>query len=785
MPLSSHRPARWLAVTAGGAVVASSLLLATPVYGITFNGGSTLQTLSDAIFDANFTAGADVITLTPGSTITGGGDTEVILDDVTIEMNGASVEDLRLFIVGADVTIRGGTWTALPSATAAAVAPGIGVRGDSSLTLVGMFVTATGSECDAAIGGWFSVAGGPSQCDSGSTVSSGAITITNSNVIATGGLFSAALGGGSRGAQGPITITDSTVNATGGHSGPGIGAGKDRVAGTIDIADSSVTATGGPQSAGIGGGDRGSGGTVSIDGGTVVATGVGNAAGIGGGFDGAGGTTLITGDAEVSATAGSLAAGIGGGLGGVGGSTTISGTATVTANGRDGAPGIGSAFNASRSHTTSVPSGSPTIQTNGVNGNLDIAADVDLTLIGTNTAALDGVITNAGTLRIDSPSVASLSAASVVTNSGVIDGSGQLRGSGTVDNQGIICAGVQDIATSPLNPATGLTVTGNAFYLPYSLPEGGSITNAVYASTLEDGCRSLPDYSSEEQVQVGWTIETDGPFITETSDLATLIPSRSATLEPVMVDAVLTIDPYATTSTAGDTVAVSVLGPLPLSNALLTDLTDRVTLSGDITAGVDPGTFVSTTAGEQIVTATVEVFSISGDRTLTGEFTHTTSAASLDALEVNASALTVDQGDSVTLEVVGNDEFGNEIFIFPGDVVVTSSVPTDIIDGLTVTFPTASPHVLTVTVGELSAQVTVEVEPAAVIPVDPGPSDPDPVDDEPVTPDSGEAEESEPELAVTGATTTSQPLSAAILLLALGGWMLLVGRTLTRRRVTR
>ncbi len=52
-------------------------------------------------------------------------------------------------------------------------------------------------------------------------------------------------------------------------------------------------------------------------------------------------------------------------------------------------------------------------------------------------------------------------------------------------------------------------------------------------------------------------------------------------------------------------------------------------------------------------------------------------------------------------------------------MTVTSSVPTDVIDGLTVTFPTASPHVLTVTVGAVSAQVTIEVEAAPVLPVAP------------------------------------------------------------------
>jgi len=86
--------------------------------------------------------------------------------------------------------------------------------------------------------------------------------------------------------------------------------------------------------------------------------------------------------------------------------------------------------------------------------------------------------------------------------------------------------------------------------------------------------------------------------------------------------------------------------------------------------------------------------------------------AALASLRITPSATSVQQGDSVLLQVTGRDEFGNELVILPGDIAVTSSVPTDVIDGLRVTFPTASPHILTVTVGEVSALVTIEVVPA-------------------------------------------------------------------------
>lgn len=40
-------------------------------------------------------------------------------------------------------------------------------------------------------------------------------------------------------------------------------------------------------------------------------------------------------------------------------------------------------------------------------------------------------------------------------------------------------------------------------------------------------------------------------------------------------------------------------------------------------------------------------------------------------------------------------------------------MPTDVIDGLTVTFPTASPHVITARLGSVTTSVTIEVIPTS------------------------------------------------------------------------
>ena len=92
-------------------------------------------------------------------------------------------------------------------------------------------------------------------------------------------------------------------------------------------------------------------------------------------------------------------------------------------------------------------------------------------------------------------------------------------------------------------------------------------------------------------------------------------------------------------------------------------------------------------------------------------------------------------------------------------VVLTSSVSTDVVDGLTVTFPTASPHVITATLGDVSTSLTVHVTPT------PAPTP---------TPQPGPAG-----LSTTG-TDLLPPLVAGLLLLLAGA-----GLVWRRRRLSR
>ena len=158
------------------------------------------------------------------------------------------------------------------------------------------------------------------------------LTIQGSGTLnATGGFFSAGIGGGYESSCGNITINGGTVNATGDEAGAaGIGSGsadafETSICGNITITGGTVTAHGGGDAAGIGSG-RGDGdeddygqslcGNITISGGIVIATGGDDAAGIGSGggangYSSCGNITISGG--TITAYGGSEAAGIGGG----------------------------------------------------------------------------------------------------------------------------------------------------------------------------------------------------------------------------------------------------------------------------------------------------------------------------------------------------------------------------------------------------------------------------------------------------------------------------------------
>ena len=221
-------------------------------------------------------------------------------------------------------------------------------------------LTATGGSYSAGIGG--------SYWGSGEN-----ITINGGTVTATGSYYGAGIGGGSDGSGENITINSGTVTAAGGSYGAGIGGGYwgDYKSGNggkdITINGGTVTATGGYLGAGIGGGGIGmydgytNGENITINGGTVTATGGDRGAGIGGGSGsvsigsggggyGSGKDITINGGTVIAA-GGKEAAGIGGGDSGSSENITITG-GTVTAKGGEFGAGIGGGESGSGSNVT-------------------------------------------------------------------------------------------------------------------------------------------------------------------------------------------------------------------------------------------------------------------------------------------------------------------------------------------------------------------------------------------------------------------------------------------------
>ena len=186
-------------------------------------------------------------------------------------------------------------------------------------------------------------------------ISAGTLTLKDDNqkagsLTATGGSYSAGIGGSYWGSGENITINGGEVTASGGDNWDDCGAGIGGVGKNITITGGTVNATGGyGGGAGIGGGAEGGGGkNITIKGGTVTATGGGyrgnSGAGIGGGVNGIGSKVTVSGAAQVTATA----TGSGPDWSGVGTGATIGNGGSKTPDG----PVDGKEIQADISHLT-------------------------------------------------------------------------------------------------------------------------------------------------------------------------------------------------------------------------------------------------------------------------------------------------------------------------------------------------------------------------------------------------------------------------------------------------
>ncbi|MDN4480901.1 leucine-rich repeat domain-containing protein [Demequina muriae] len=167
---------------------------------------------------------------------------------------------------------------------------------------------------------------------------------------------------------------------------------------------------------------------------------------------------------------------------------------------------------------------------------------------------------------------------------------------------------------------------------------------------------------------------------------------------------------------------------------------------------------------------------VTGDTVLTPLWIDTTAVRSV---VITASATEVEAGGSVTMAAEGYNALGDSLGDVTADMQFSSDVPTDEVDGATITFPTASPHVISGTYLplEITAEpVVVEVLAAEVDDV--------PVDDVPAEAagdSTGSAEDAAggtpvAALAETGLEEQRAPIAAAAVMIALGAGLVALRR---------
>ena len=84
------------------------------------------------------------------------------------------------------------------------------------------------------------------------------------------------------------------------------------------------------------------------------------------------------------------------------------------------------------------------------------------------------------------------------------------------------------------------------------------------------------------------------------------------------------------------------------------------------------------------------------------------------SMTITATTTSIDQFGTVTITVSGLDQYGNVITGLEQNAVITSDVPTDVVVGNTITFPHASPHIITATLAGVSTTLLIQVIPAAL-----------------------------------------------------------------------
>lgn len=256
-----------------------------------------------------------------------------------------------------------------------------------------------------------------------------------------------------------------------------------------------------------------------------------------------------------------------------------------------------------------------------------------------------------------------------------------------------------EVTTLEISPQNQVVVAGVAqdFTIEAFDEEGLSIGDYTASASFstEDGAADVVDN--------GITFYTAGTHEV-TAEVGLVTVSTNVTVLPAVLD-YITISPANGSLVAGDSLPFQVTGYDEYNNS-------RGNVTGLTTFTADP---LGPSVGGNVVT-----FPEAGSFTVNASHEGKSASAhvevgvgTLTTIELELSATSVNQGGSVTGTVTGFNENGVSLGDHTGEASFTSDHPSDDIDGNEITFPTASPHEITATIGELADSVVVEVIPAA------------------------------------------------------------------------
>jgi hypothetical protein len=191
----------------------------------------------------------------------------------------------------------------------------------------------------------------------------------------------------------------------------------------------------------------------------------------------------------------------------------------------------------------------------------------------------------------------------------------------------------------------------------------------------------------------------DDPTITATLDIE-IVPGTLASV---------TVVPDAGTVTAGGTLAFSYEGADAYGNSISLCGCDLVLTTPESSDVISDDEITFERAGARVVSATIAASVLGPD--VTGTVDVEVLPSDPVQVTMTATGASVGQGGSLTFTVSGVDAYGNPIAAVDA-AWLESDQPTDVIDGLTVHFPHASPHVITAHAGNVTSSVLIQVIPS-------------------------------------------------------------------------